>query len=141
MSRRTVIFVLGAILVAWSAAVFMPARHFDFVNWDDYNEIVENPNLHPPTAEHLGGIWSGPYLRLYAPLSYSGVVGIDADPGGGGQSGGVPSSEYRVASGVRRAGLFDSAGLREIAGGGVRGRGDLCPASDAGGKRRRGWRR
>jgi len=71
MNRRTIIFILVAILVAWTAAVFLPARHFDFVNWDDYNEVTENPNLHPPTAHHLHEIWSGPYLRLYAPLSYS----------------------------------------------------------------------
>jgi len=71
MNRRTVIFILAAILVAWTAAVFLPARHFEFVNWDDYNEVTENPNLHPATTEHLSEIWSAPYLRLYAPLSYT----------------------------------------------------------------------
>ena len=71
MNRRTIIFILGAILLAWTAAVFLPARHFDFVNWDDYDEVTENPLLHPPTTEHLGQIWSGPYLKMYAPLSYS----------------------------------------------------------------------
>ncbi len=71
MNRRTVILILGAILLAWTAAVFLPARHFDFVNWDDYDEVVENPLLHPPTTEHLGQIWSGPHLKMYAPLSYS----------------------------------------------------------------------
>jgi len=71
MNRRTAIFLFGAILLAWTAVVFLPARHFDFVNWDDYDEVVENPLLHPPTTEHLGQIWSEPYLKMYAPLSYS----------------------------------------------------------------------
>jgi hypothetical protein len=71
MNRPTIILILGAILLAWTAAVFLPARHFDFVNWDDYDEVTENPLLHPPTTEHLTQIWSGPYLKMYAPLSYS----------------------------------------------------------------------
>jgi len=68
---RTLTILLGVILILWTLAVFLPARHFQFVNWDDYDEVVQNPLLHPASAEHLGDIWSGPYLRLYAPLSYS----------------------------------------------------------------------
>jgi hypothetical protein len=71
MNRRVVVYILCAILLAWTAAVFFPARHFAFVNWDDFNEVIGNPHLHPPTVQHLREIWSGPYLRMYAPLSYS----------------------------------------------------------------------
>ena len=41
------------------------------VNWDDVDEVTENPLLHPPTTDNLDRIWSGPYLNLYAPLTYT----------------------------------------------------------------------
>jgi protein O-mannosyl-transferase len=68
---RTLTILLGVILVLWTMTVFLPARYFQFVNWDDYDEVVQNPLLHPASAQNLANIWSGPYLRLYAPLSYS----------------------------------------------------------------------
>jgi hypothetical protein len=71
MNRRTLKLLLCAILVLWTAAVFLPARHFDFVDWDDYDEVVQNPLLHPPDGQHLAQIWSRPVLRMYTPLSYT----------------------------------------------------------------------
>ena len=71
MTARSVSPILCAILLACTAAVFLPARQFKFVDWDDYDELTENPLLHPPTADHLRQIWSGPYLELYAPLTYT----------------------------------------------------------------------
>lgn len=71
MNRRAAIFILGAILLAWTGTIFLPARYFQFVNWDDTNEVVQNPLLFPPTARHLGQIWSGPHMEMYAPMSYT----------------------------------------------------------------------
>jgi tetratricopeptide (TPR) repeat protein len=71
MNRRAAIAIFYAILLACTAAVFLPVRHFQFVNWDDRDMVVENPLLNPPTIEHLREIWSGPHLDLYTPLSYS----------------------------------------------------------------------
>jgi hypothetical protein len=71
MTGRASSAILCAILLMGTAAVFLPARNFALVDWDDFNEVTENPLLHPPTADHLGQIWSGPYLKLYAPLTYT----------------------------------------------------------------------
>jgi tetratricopeptide (TPR) repeat protein len=70
-SRHRATVLLGIILLLTIAAVFSQVRHFQFVNWDDFDELVENPLLNPPTTAHLLQIWSAPYLRLYAPLSYT----------------------------------------------------------------------
>lgn len=74
--------ILCTILLACTAAVFLPARNFAFVNWDDFDEVTENPLLHPPTAEHLRQIWSGPYLKLYAPLTYTAWWALERVSGG-----------------------------------------------------------
>jgi hypothetical protein len=71
MNRRSLTLILGAILVVCTAGAYLPARHFQFVDWDDYDEVIQNPLLHPATAAHLHQIWAQPYLRLYAPLTYS----------------------------------------------------------------------
>ncbi|MGD0767116.1 MAG: tetratricopeptide repeat protein [Tepidisphaeraceae bacterium] len=71
MTWRAATPILCAILLACTAAAFLPARNFAFVGWDDSDEVTENPLLHPPTMDHLGQIWSGPYLNLYAPLTYT----------------------------------------------------------------------
>jgi tetratricopeptide (TPR) repeat protein len=70
MQRRAVIPILYLLLLACTAAIFLPARNFQFVNWDDRDMLIENPLLHPPTAEHLQQIWAGPVLKLYTPLPY-----------------------------------------------------------------------
>ena len=71
MPRRAATVILCAIVLAGTAAVFLPARNFAFVDWDDFNEITENPLLHPPSVDHLRQIWSAPVLKLYAPLTYT----------------------------------------------------------------------
>jgi len=71
MTGRASGAILCAILLMGTAAAFLPARNFAFVNLDDLNEVTENPLLHPPTADHLRQIWSGPFLKLYAPLTYT----------------------------------------------------------------------
>ena len=71
INRRRVTLILGAILLACTAAVYWPAQHFQFVDFDDFDEVTENPLLHPPTFQHLQQIWAHSYMRMYAPLTYS----------------------------------------------------------------------
>jgi tetratricopeptide (TPR) repeat protein len=71
MTGRASSPIFCAILLACTAAVFLPARNFAFLNWDDVDEVTENPLLHPPAADQLRHIWSGPHLELYAPLTYT----------------------------------------------------------------------
>lgn len=42
---------------------------FEFLQFDDPWNIVENPRLAPPTLEGLLSYWGGPYLGLYVPLA------------------------------------------------------------------------
>jgi tetratricopeptide (TPR) repeat protein len=71
MSARAARVILYAILLACTAALYLPVRQFQFVNWDDRDMVIENPLLHPPTVQHLRDFWTGPHLDLYTPLSYS----------------------------------------------------------------------
>ena len=54
-----------------SALVYLPALKSDFVNWDDGQNVYENPLLHPPTTDHLLKFWRGPYADLYIPMTYT----------------------------------------------------------------------
>ncbi|HEY1923360.1 MAG TPA: glycosyltransferase family 39 protein, partial [Tepidisphaeraceae bacterium] len=71
MKRPAAIAILYAILLAGTAAVYLPVHHFQFVNWDDRDMVVENPLLNPANAAHLREIWTSPHLGLYTPLSYT----------------------------------------------------------------------
>jgi len=87
MNRRAAIAIFYAILLACMAAVYLPVRNFQFVNWDDRDMVVENPLLNPPTAEHLQKIWAGPHLNLYTPLSYTLWWGLAWGSNGSGDAG------------------------------------------------------
>lgn len=68
-TRFTLCAALGLLLLI--GAVYGRAATFGFVSWDDNYHVVQNPNLNPPTLQHLGQFWRAPYLGLYAPLSYT----------------------------------------------------------------------
>lgn len=52
-------------------AVFSRGVTNEFLLWDDQLNVVDNPLLHPVSAENLLRIWSQPYKGLYAPVSYT----------------------------------------------------------------------
>ncbi len=43
----------------------------DFSNWDDPQTTFENPQLDPPSAEHIAWFWDHSYMDIYAPLTFS----------------------------------------------------------------------
>lgn len=57
-------------------AVFGRTIAFDFVRWDDYLHVVENPELNPPTWASLAYFWTSAHQGLYIPLAYSAWTGI-----------------------------------------------------------------
>lgn len=71
ISDQAASLILCGMLLVCTAAVYWQAHAFEFVDWDDFNEVTQNPLLHPPTWEHLKEIWAGPYIQIYAPLSYT----------------------------------------------------------------------
>ena len=48
----------------------------EFVNWDDYKLIVDNPYIRGLNRENLGHVWSRPILETYLPLRVT-SYGID----------------------------------------------------------------
>lgn len=52
------------------------ASTYPFVAWDDGDNVYENPDLNPPTAESLLKYWQGPQLGLYVPVVFSAWSGL-----------------------------------------------------------------
>lgn len=52
-------------------AVFGRVTAFDFVNYDDFMHVSENPLITGISAENLARIWRGPIEGLYMPLTYT----------------------------------------------------------------------
>ena len=67
LSRST---AFAAVLILVIAGIFSPLLKNQFVDWDDRNEIFQNPDLNPVTARRLMWNWSHTRLSLYMPLTY-----------------------------------------------------------------------
>jgi tetratricopeptide (TPR) repeat protein len=68
-------------LLILSAAVwftFAGTLKNQFVNWDDQNEICENPHFNPVTFDNLMWNWSHTQLSLYMPVTYMVWGGVAA---------------------------------------------------------------
>jgi protein O-mannosyl-transferase len=70
---HTRLFVAGchALLLAAVAAIYAPILRFSFVDFDDQDLVLGNPQLTSPTLANLGKFWTTPFGNLYVPLSYS----------------------------------------------------------------------
>src|SRR5277367_694752 len=98
MTRR---IPLLAILL-FTLLVYWPVVHAQFTNWDDDLHLTSNPLFDPPMVSGIGPFWSGGFLGLYIPLTYSiwmmvGYVTMRARPEG--------------ADKYLRAGAFHAANL------------------------------
>jgi tetratricopeptide (TPR) repeat protein len=71
MRRRLQTLLPTILIVATILVVYGRSASFDFVEWDDDKNILENPYLRPVNAQNIIRIWSAPYLYLYAPVSYT----------------------------------------------------------------------
>jgi len=68
------LFVLVG-LVALVLIVFGRSIYFDFIEFDDYLHVVDNPYFHPVTFHHVGELWLAPY-KQYMPVTYSLWAGL-----------------------------------------------------------------
>ncbi|HLL89972.1 MAG TPA: tetratricopeptide repeat protein [Tepidisphaeraceae bacterium] len=59
------------LLVAMSLLVFGRTIGFDFVNWDDNDNLYRNPFFNPPTWDGLTFFWTHSYKQFYLPLTYT----------------------------------------------------------------------
>jgi protein O-mannosyl-transferase len=64
-------WVIPLVLLGLTVVVLGSVCSNQFVTWDDYENVVKNPYLNPPTAQSLLRFWAGPYLMMYIPLTYS----------------------------------------------------------------------
>jgi tetratricopeptide (TPR) repeat protein len=60
------VLLTGLVLVVFGRSMF-----FDFVRYDDYLHIVENPYFRLLTFNHVMELWKGPYRSVYMPVTYS----------------------------------------------------------------------
>jgi tetratricopeptide (TPR) repeat protein len=58
-----------AIFVA-AFVTFLPAVGADFVNWDDYDNVVKNANVHGLSPGQLRWMWTGTVLGHWIPLTW-----------------------------------------------------------------------
>lgn len=59
-----------ALLTAVTAATFWPVRSHGFVNWDDPDLLIDNPQLHQPAGPLLAWAWTTRHMGHYQPLSW-----------------------------------------------------------------------
>jgi tetratricopeptide (TPR) repeat protein len=58
-----------AILVIAVVVTFCRACRYDFINFDDYQTVVDNPLMNPTTLHSLRIWWTSPNFQLYDPMT------------------------------------------------------------------------
>lgn len=53
-----------------------PVVRAEFIPLDDPANVSRNADLNPPTLTSVARYWSGPYLNMYAPLTYTAWAGV-----------------------------------------------------------------
>ena len=63
---------LGATCLVFAVAfvTFLPALKADFVNWDDYDNVVKNPGVHGLGRAQLEWMWTGTVLGHWIPVTW-----------------------------------------------------------------------
>jgi len=63
---------LGAPCLVFAVAfvTFLPALKADFVNWDDYDNVVTNPGVHGLGRAQLEWMWTGTVLGHWIPVTW-----------------------------------------------------------------------
>jgi tetratricopeptide (TPR) repeat protein len=68
---RNAVWPAILLLILAMLAVYGVVGRFDFLNWDDQQQVIENPLVNPPSWHGLAQAWRQPYWNLYIPLSYN----------------------------------------------------------------------
>jgi len=62
--------IAAVLLGLFTFAVFLPALHNGFVNWDDYKNLIDNPNYRGFGWEQLQWMWTNRWMSHYVPLTW-----------------------------------------------------------------------
>lgn len=69
-SGRAQAAAVVGLLVAATAVTFWPVRSHGFVNWDDPDLLIANPQLHQPAGPLSAWAWTTRHMGHYQPLSW-----------------------------------------------------------------------
>ena len=69
--HRRGLWPAALLLAVVVAAVYGQVAGFKFLNWDDRQQVVDNPLVNPPSWQGIAAAWRRPYWGLYVPLSYT----------------------------------------------------------------------
>lgn len=67
---RVLVTGLGCLVFAAAVVTFWPGMSGDFLNWDDRDNVVNNPGVHGLGRAQLQWMWSGVVLGHYIPLTW-----------------------------------------------------------------------
>jgi len=68
-SRKT--FLPIAILAIFIAIAYIPLFDNTMIVWDDFFNLINNERLKSLTFENVLAYWTGPFLKLYIPVTYT----------------------------------------------------------------------
>jgi Flp pilus assembly protein TadD len=68
------------LLAAATAVTFGPVRSHGFLNWDDRDLLIDNPQLHLPRAPLSAWAWTTRHMGHYQPLSWLVLAGAAGQP-------------------------------------------------------------
>jgi tetratricopeptide (TPR) repeat protein len=74
--RRWRDWILAALLILGTVVVFLPALDNDFVDWDDVENLVNNPHYRGLSGPQLRWMWSSARLGHYIPVTWM-TLGLD----------------------------------------------------------------
>lgn len=88
--------MIACLLFVATAALYAPSLDNGFLTLDDYQLIVENRVIQPPTA-NLARVWRGPIFQIYMPLTYT-LWAVESQafraPGPPGEVGRLPAGPF-----------------------------------------------
>jgi tetratricopeptide (TPR) repeat protein len=64
-------FLAGLLLLVINAILYYPTISFEFLTWDDVILVETNPLVLNPSWRSLAAVWTGPYIEIYMPITYS----------------------------------------------------------------------
>ncbi len=67
---RLLVTGLGGLVFAAAVVTFWPGVNGDFLNWDDRDNVVNNPGVHGLGRAQVQWMWSGVILGHYIPLTW-----------------------------------------------------------------------
>jgi len=65
------VFLPLAILVIFIALAYIPLFDNATIAWDDFVNLINNERLKSLTFENVLAYWTGPFLKLYIPVTYT----------------------------------------------------------------------